>query len=100
MKIVRTFAILAAAALAWACSPKNEASPSGGDAGVIRFATDWRAQAEHGGFYQALAAGLEWTASLRRACAAGALATTVSGASPSLPRSAQIDALVATREES
>lgn len=57
MKIVRTFAILAAAALAWACSPKNEASPSGGDAGVIRFATDWRAQAEQGGFYQALATG-------------------------------------------
>ena len=57
MKIVRTFAILAAAALAWACSPKKEASPSGGDAGVIRFATDWRAQAEQGGFYQALATG-------------------------------------------
>ena len=24
---------------------------------TIRFATDWRAQAEHGGFYQALATG-------------------------------------------
>ena len=23
----------------------------------LRFATDWRAQAEHGGFYQALASG-------------------------------------------
>ena len=50
MKIVRTFAILAAAALAWACSPQKEAAPSGGEAGVIRFATDWRAQAEQGGF--------------------------------------------------
>jgi NitT/TauT family transport system substrate-binding protein len=57
MKIVRTFAILAAAALAWACSPPKDASPSGGDAGVVRFATDWRAQAEQGGFYQALATG-------------------------------------------
>ena len=57
MKIVRTFAILAAAALAWACSPQKEAAPSGGEAGVIRFATDWRAQAEQGGFYQALATG-------------------------------------------
>ena len=25
---------------------------------MIRFATDWRAEAEHGGFYQALATGL------------------------------------------
>jgi NitT/TauT family transport system substrate-binding protein len=57
MKIVRTFAILAASALAWACSPKTDGTPSGGDADVIRFATDWRAQAEQGGFYQALATG-------------------------------------------
>src|SRR5580658_10442950 len=25
---------------------------------TVRFVTDWKAQAEHGGFYQALAAGL------------------------------------------
>ncbi|MEO6341147.1 MAG: ABC transporter substrate-binding protein [Caulobacteraceae bacterium] len=39
-----------------ACSPakpKTEAAA----ATVIRFATDWRAEAEHGGFYQALATG-------------------------------------------
>lgn len=52
-----------------------------------------------GALAASLATGLEWEASLRRACAAGALATTVSGASPSLPRSAAIDDLVATREE-
>lgn len=57
MKIVRTTALLAAAALAWACSPKTTEAPAGDGAGVIRFATDWRAQAEQGGFYQALATG-------------------------------------------
>jgi NitT/TauT family transport system substrate-binding protein len=47
--------VLAVAALA-ACSP---AAPKGGTAGrtTIRFATDWRAEAEHGGFYEALATG-------------------------------------------
>ena len=57
MKLFRTFTILAVAALAWACSPRQEAGKTGADAGVIRFATDWRAQAEQGGFYQALATG-------------------------------------------
>ena len=37
MKIVRTFAILAAAALAWACSPQKPAAPAGDGAGVIRW---------------------------------------------------------------
>ena len=36
-----------------ACSPAQK--PTGGT--VIRFATDWRAEAEHGGFYEALATG-------------------------------------------
>jgi NitT/TauT family transport system substrate-binding protein len=45
---------LAAALLAAACTPR--ASSSGG--GVqIRFATDWRAEAEQGGYYEALAEG-------------------------------------------
>ena len=46
--------VLAAMAAMAACSPARKA-----DSGltVIRFATDWRAQAEHGGFYQALATG-------------------------------------------
>lgn len=57
MKIARTLVTLAVAALAWACAPKPDSGRPGGDAGVIRFATDWRAQAEQGGFYQALATG-------------------------------------------
>jgi NitT/TauT family transport system substrate-binding protein len=39
-----------------ACS--GPAAPgAGGGATKVRFATDWRAEAEHGGFYQALATG-------------------------------------------
>ncbi|MCA6224254.1 MAG: ABC transporter substrate-binding protein [Phenylobacterium sp.] len=57
MKFIRTIAILAIAGLVWACSPPKAAGTGGADAGVIRFATDWRAQAEQGGFYQALATG-------------------------------------------
>lgn len=59
MKILRHVAI-ALAALVCACSPREEAAdPAAGAEGLttIRFATDWRAQAEHGGFYQALATG-------------------------------------------
>lgn len=57
MKMFRTFAILAVAALAWACTPRQEPDTAGTEGAVIRFATDWRAQAEQGGFYQALATG-------------------------------------------
>lgn len=58
----RTLALiaLAAAAALAACSPakKQDASaPSPHGRTAIRFATDWRAQAEQGGFYQALATG-------------------------------------------
>lgn len=45
----------------------------------------------------ALAAGLTWPVALRRAAAAGALATTVAGASPSLPRTDQVDRYLAGR---
>jgi NitT/TauT family transport system substrate-binding protein len=45
---------LALAALLAACAPAK--TPQSGRT-TIRFATDWRAQAEHGGFYQALANG-------------------------------------------
>jgi NitT/TauT family transport system substrate-binding protein len=55
MKALRPI-ILALAALVAACSPAKKEAASGG-ATVIRFATDWRAQAEHGGFYEALAEG-------------------------------------------
>jgi NitT/TauT family transport system substrate-binding protein len=58
MKALRLFAVALAAMVA-ACSPaKKEETASGQpQRTVIRFATDWRAQAEHGGFYQALASG-------------------------------------------
>ena len=46
------------AALLAACSPaKKETAATAPGRTAIRFATDWRAQAEHGGFYQALATG-------------------------------------------
>ncbi len=59
MKTLRLIALAAALALA-ACSPAKKATPAAATpAGVtaIRFATDWHAQAEQGGFYQALATG-------------------------------------------
>ena len=43
-----------------------------------------------------LAAGLAWEACVRRASAAGALATTIGGAAPSLPTVDAIDSLLAT----
>ena len=57
MKALRYLAVAAALVLA-ACSPKTDgAAPAAGQLTPIRFATDWRAQAEHGGFYEALANG-------------------------------------------
>lgn len=44
-----------------------------------------------------LASGLDWETCLLRASAAGALAVTVRGASPSLPTAAQVDAFLATQ---
>ena len=46
----------------------------------------------------ALAAGSEPAAALGRACAAGALATTRAGATPSIPSAADVDAAVAAAE--
>lgn len=51
--------ILLITALAALCAC-SQGQPSGGgqpQKTVIRFATDWRAEAEHGGFYEALATG-------------------------------------------
>ena len=57
MKALRSVC-LALAVLVSACSPAKQAAPPAGQAlTVIRFATDWRAEAEHGGFYEALANG-------------------------------------------
>jgi NitT/TauT family transport system substrate-binding protein len=57
MKAVRPV-LFALAALLAACSPqrKEQAADAGGLT-PVRFATDWRAQAEQGGFYEALANG-------------------------------------------
>lgn len=58
MKALRP-AALALLALLAACSPqkKEAVAPAAGQRTAIRFATDWRAEAEHGGFYEALANG-------------------------------------------
>jgi NitT/TauT family transport system substrate-binding protein len=59
MNIVRP-ALLALVGLLAACSPQKKAEETSGAVGqrtAVRFATDWRAEAEHGGFYQALAEG-------------------------------------------
>lgn len=48
-----------------------------------------------GNLAAALASGAGWQEALRRAGAAGALAVTVAGASPSLPTAAQVDAFLA-----
>jgi NitT/TauT family transport system substrate-binding protein len=47
----------AAALVLAACSPPQKAAAPASGLTPIRFATDWRAQAEHGGFYEALATG-------------------------------------------
>ena len=55
---LRRLALAVALALA-ACSPAKKPEPAAVAGGLtpIRFATDWHAQAEQGGFYQALATG-------------------------------------------
>src|SRR5512135_3192404 len=56
MKALR-FAYVALAALLCACSPAKKAEAPAAKGTPIRFATDWKAEAEHGGFYEALAEG-------------------------------------------
>ena len=46
-------------ALVAACGPyAPNVPPQGKPQTKIRFVTDWKAQAEHGGFYQAIATGI------------------------------------------
>ena len=56
---MKMFLVAAVCAFVAACSggEKAEAPAKTGASQTIRFATDWRAQAEQGGFYQALATG-------------------------------------------
>ena len=56
MKLSVVFAV-AVALLAAACSPQSKPAASASGRTAIRFATDWRAEAEQGGFYEALANG-------------------------------------------
>jgi NitT/TauT family transport system substrate-binding protein len=45
------------ASLLAACSKRGGDKPAAAGPAKVRFATDWRAEAEHGGYYQALATG-------------------------------------------
>jgi NitT/TauT family transport system substrate-binding protein len=57
MKLFQPMVVSLALALA-ACSPAKQAdAPKAGALTPIRFATDWRAEAEQAGFYEALAEG-------------------------------------------
>ena len=53
----RAYLTASLAAMAAACSREQPAPSDKAGRTVVRFATDWRAQAEHGGYYQALATG-------------------------------------------
>jgi NitT/TauT family transport system substrate-binding protein len=55
MRVVKLVALAAMAVVA-GCSPAKAPTPADGLT-PIKFATDWRAQAEQGGFYEALATG-------------------------------------------
>ncbi|HSZ74292.1 MAG TPA: ABC transporter substrate-binding protein [Rhizomicrobium sp.] len=57
---MRILAIVAAALILTACGQEQSAPPKHASNGPTRivFVTDWKAQAEHGGFYEALAEGL------------------------------------------
>lgn len=57
MNPIRTLAVLSLTLLVTACAGEDDAPPPEDGHTRITFATDWRAQAEQGGFYQALATG-------------------------------------------
>lgn len=65
--------------------------------GVTPVDTTAAGDAFAGALGAALAAGLAWPVGLRRAAAAGALATTKHGASPSIPTAAEVDAYLSRR---
>ena len=53
----RRLAALAVCALIAACSPSSQEPADAPGRTAMKLATDWRAQAELGGYYQALATG-------------------------------------------
>lgn len=55
--VQRAFVALVGLTLAACDAPRSAEAPDADAPVVIRFATDWKAQAEHGGFYQAVADG-------------------------------------------
>src|SRR4051812_31334320 len=58
MKSLPLVSVIALAAALAACSPgKSDKPQTTPGRTAIRFATDWKAEAEHGGFYEALAEG-------------------------------------------
>jgi len=54
---VRRLVVLALCAVVAACSPAEKTAPEAAGRTAMRLATDWRAEAELGGYYQALATG-------------------------------------------
>lgn len=59
MNIPHALALLLASAIASAVSPEAAAAPQKARPAIkVTFVTDWKAQAEHGGFYYAVARGL------------------------------------------
>ena len=65
--------------------------------GVTPIDTTAAGDAFAGALGAAVAAGLAWPVALRRAAAAGALATTKAGASPSIPTAAEVDSYLKGR---
>ncbi len=57
MNPIRTLVAISFALVIAACSEDEAPAPTADGRTTITFATDWRAQAEQGGFYQALATG-------------------------------------------
>lgn len=54
---VRRLVVLALCAVVAACSPAEKTAPEAAGRTAMKLATDWRAEAELGGYYQALATG-------------------------------------------
>src|SRR6266404_8562298 len=75
---IKAILMAIAAALLVSCGQETPKPPPQGKPQLhIRFVTDWKAQAEHGGFYQALAEGLYAKRGLDVSIVAGGAAVNV-----------------------